>query len=152
MAVHLTKGFDATPEPWLEPTKAQGSLLPQFPPCVQCPALQSAPQAAIEELEESALEVHQRAMDSLDDVVTAFMKLKDVEGIHEAARRVNFLAGPCCAVLQPSLCRGRACPRAHEHRKERKNARTCLHAQAHACSNMPFVSDKHVSTHPQYAA
>jgi hypothetical protein len=50
--------------------------------------LQNAPQSAIEELDEAALEVHQRCMDCLDDVVTAFMKLKDVEGIHEAARSV----------------------------------------------------------------
>lgn len=49
---------------------------------------QNAPQAAIEELDEGALEVHQRCMDCLDDVVTTFMKLKDVEGIHEAARSV----------------------------------------------------------------
>lgn len=47
---------------------------------------QNAPQSAIEELDESALEIHQRSMDCLDDVITAFMKLKDVEGIHEAAR------------------------------------------------------------------
>ncbi|KAF5838899.1 hypothetical protein DUNSADRAFT_1989 [Dunaliella salina] len=59
---------------------------------------QNAPQSAIEELDEAALEVHQRAMDNLDDVVTAFMKLKDVEGIHEAARLI-WNAG--LVLLQP---------------------------------------------------
>eukprot|EP00200_Dunaliella_tertiolecta_P013666 CAMPEP_0202394750 /NCGR_PEP_ID=MMETSP1127-20130417/93597_1 /ASSEMBLY_ACC=CAM_ASM_000462 /TAXON_ID=3047 /ORGANISM="Dunaliella tertiolecta, Strain CCMP1320" /LENGTH=1471 /DNA_ID=CAMNT_0048997397 /DNA_START=145 /DNA_END=4558 /DNA_ORIENTATION=- len=62
-------------------------------------SLRNAPQSAIEELDEAALEVHQRAMDNLDDVVTAFMKLKDVEGIHEAARLI-WNAG--LVLLQPN--------------------------------------------------
>ncbi len=37
-------------------------------------------------LDESSVAVHTRAMDALDDVVTAFMKIKDVQGCHEAAR------------------------------------------------------------------
>jgi hypothetical protein len=59
---------------------------------------QAVPKTALETLEESALAVHMRTMEALDDVVTAFMKIKDVEGIHEAAR-LTWNAG--LVLLQP---------------------------------------------------
>jgi hypothetical protein len=69
--------------------------VPATPPVT---ALQAVPKTALEALEESALAVHMRTMEALDDVVTAFMKIKDVEGIHEAAR-LTWNAG--LVLLQP---------------------------------------------------
>jgi hypothetical protein len=66
--------------------------------------LQAVAPAALAELEESALAVHMRAMESLDDVVTAFMKIKDVHGCHEAARCDQGPQGSRCNTLALSRC------------------------------------------------
>ena len=56
------------------------------------------PPNALNELDESALAVHMRAMESLEDVLTMFVKLRDVEGIHEAARCVAVCVRACVCV------------------------------------------------------
>jgi len=58
-------------------------------------------------------------MDSLDDVVTAFMKLKDVEGIHEAARW-----GPA-----PVLSAGAGCERGSWLNVKHARVRALAHTQ-----------------------
>lgn len=68
--------------------------------------LQAVPAGALDELEETALGVHARAMEALDDVVTAFMKVRAwcMLGAR-LLRHVRGTLGACLCVFDARLMR-----------------------------------------------
>ena len=50
--------------------------------------LQAVPQDRLLQVEPSAMQAHARAMEQLEDIVTTFSKLRDIEGVQEASRLI----------------------------------------------------------------